>query len=65
MLNMEGRALDFAIPPIPGRGWYRAIDTACSSAEDIVAPGQEVEEATDTYRVQVELSRFGGQVAAR
>ena len=34
MMNMEGQDLDFDLPTVPGRQWYRAIDTAQPSPED-------------------------------
>jgi glycogen operon protein len=34
MMNMEGQDLDFDLPTVPGRKWYRAIDTAQPSPED-------------------------------
>jgi len=41
MLNMYWEALDFEIPSLEGREWYKVIDTAESSPRDIVEPGQE------------------------
>ena len=41
MMNMEGDDLDFDVPVIPGRRWLRVIDTARSSPDDILPPGQE------------------------
>ena len=34
MMNMEGQDLDFDLPTVPGRKWYRALDTAQPSPED-------------------------------
>ncbi len=42
MMNMYWEPLDFEIPVIDGRSWYKAIDTAASSPEDIVESGSEM-----------------------
>ena len=42
MVNMYWEPLGFALPPVEGRGWFRAIDTARPSPNDIVEPGKEV-----------------------
>jgi isoamylase len=34
MMNMEGNDLDFDLPTVPGRKWYRAVDTAQPSPDD-------------------------------
>jgi glycogen operon protein len=52
MLNMEMADLDFALPPVAGRQWYRVVDTALASPADIVEPGNEPRVATPIYRVQ-------------
>jgi glycogen operon protein len=36
VLNMYWDALDFEVPGVPGRRWYRVVDTARPSPEDIV-----------------------------
>jgi isoamylase len=41
MMNMYWEPLDFEVPPVPGRRWRLAIDTARPSPEDIAAPGEE------------------------
>ncbi len=51
MLNMDWQNLDFDIPSIEGRKWFRAVDTALPSPEDIAEPGQEVEISGHTYHV--------------
>jgi hypothetical protein len=33
--------LNFALPHVQDRRWHKAIDTAATSPEDIVAPGNE------------------------
>jgi isoamylase len=42
ILNMYWDPLPFALPPVPTRQWYRAIDTSRVSPDDITEPGQEV-----------------------
>ncbi len=42
MLNMHYDALEFKIPLCPGRRWYRSVDTALPSPEDISDLGDEV-----------------------
>jgi len=51
MLNMYWEDVSMAIPPAPGRRWYRAIDTALASPDDIAAPGSEAPVEADRYRV--------------
>jgi glycogen operon protein len=52
MLNMSGQDLEFEIPPVPGRGWWRAVDTSLAAPEDIAEPGHEIElKPADHYRV--------------
>jgi glycogen operon protein len=41
MVNMEDQALDFEIPPLVGRRWYRGVDTVLPSPRDISEPGAE------------------------
>jgi isoamylase len=45
MLNMEWEDLDFEVPPLADRKWYRVVDTAESSphdiAENLAEPGEE------------------------
>jgi isoamylase len=41
MMNMYWEPLEFQLPPITGRGWARAIDTALPSPGDIVEAGNE------------------------
>ena len=42
MMNMYWESLEFQLPSLPGYGWYRSVDTALPSPEDVVALGQEV-----------------------
>src|SRR5439155_21725507 len=41
MLNMFWQDLDFELPPVPRRAWYKAVDTALEFPLDIEAPDQE------------------------
>ena len=51
MINMYWEPLSFAIPPITGRKWYRAIDTSLASPDDAAALGQESEITSSRYQV--------------
>ena len=51
MMNMHWEPLSFAIPPVPGRKWYRAIDTSLASPNDIADLGQEIEINSERYQV--------------
>jgi len=42
MLNMYWEKLDFEIPPLADRRWFKVLDTAQPSPHDIVDPGNEV-----------------------
>ena len=42
--------LDFDIPDVDGRKWFRVVDTARPSPKDIVEPGQEVPISDGVYR---------------
>ena len=42
MLNMHWKSLNFEIPQIEGRSWYKVVDTAEASPKDILDPCQEV-----------------------
>ncbi|HEY4025447.1 MAG TPA: glycogen debranching protein GlgX [Candidatus Dormibacteraeota bacterium] len=51
-LNMSPENLDFDLPPVAGRAWWRVMDTSLPSPGDIVEPGAEVEITTGSvYRV--------------
>ncbi|MBO3459384.1 glycogen debranching protein GlgX [Aetokthonos hydrillicola Thurmond2011] len=52
MLNMYWESLEFEIPPIEGRRWYTAIDTAQPSPMDIVEKGQETLVPGNVYLVK-------------
>jgi len=52
MLNMFWESLDFQIPVVDGRLWFKVVDTAQSSPNDIVDPGDEVAVRVDVCSVQ-------------
>jgi isoamylase len=49
ILNMESGAVPFQLPPVPGRRWYRAVDTALASPDDIADTGSEALITTEEY----------------
>jgi len=51
MVNMYWEPLTFEVPQINERAWYKAVDTALSSPQDINAPGKEV--LVNSTRVEV------------
>ena len=51
MFNMFWDAVEFDIPQIPGLVWYRAIDTALPSPQDIAPRDQQVAVQPSTYLV--------------
>jgi len=51
MANMYWEPLAMAIPPVRGRHWYRAVDTALPSPEDICPAGEEQRVEGDSYTV--------------
>lgn len=50
IMNMDWEPLEFAIPDVQGRRWYRAIDTALDAPDDIAEPGQELLVPGSRYR---------------
>jgi isoamylase len=52
MFNMYWEPLTFELPAVPGRGWFRAIDTAQPSPLDIADPGSEPAVLAGTCAVQ-------------
>ena len=52
MLNMYWDSLDFELPQVDGRCWFKAIDTAEPSPRDIADPGEEVKVAGSSWRVR-------------
>jgi isoamylase len=51
ILNMEDNNLDFELPQLVGRVWYKAIDTSERSPNDIVLPGEEHQIDAETIHV--------------
>lgn len=51
ILNMSEQALDMPLPPIPGRRWHIALDTAQIPPLDIVARSRQVPLVAAQYRV--------------
>jgi isoamylase len=49
MLNMDWQHLEFDIPPLADRTWYRVIDTA--SPQDVTRRGDEIKVTESTYQV--------------
>ncbi|OEU48277.1 MAG: glycogen debranching enzyme, partial [Desulfobacterales bacterium S3730MH5] len=52
MMNMYEGELDFEIPPIEDRKWFRTADTAQDSPEDIAEPDREKPVTSSIYPVQ-------------
>ncbi len=52
MMNMDWVDLDFDIPEVEGRRWYRAIDTGAPAPDDIHAKGHEPFWEGGTYPVK-------------
>jgi len=50
VLNMEDQELDFEVPPMIGRSWYRLVDTSLSSPADFCDPGEEVAVAGNSIK---------------
>ena len=48
----EFQDLDFEVPSVVGRHWYRAIDTAAASPADFPEPGAEEKLQGDKVRVR-------------
>ncbi|HLZ62922.1 MAG TPA: glycogen debranching protein GlgX [Ktedonosporobacter sp.] len=42
MLNMEWEDLDFDVPALVGRNWYRVVDTAAPAPNDVVEAGESL-----------------------
>jgi isoamylase len=42
MMNMYWQPLEFELPSVTGRGWFRAVDTALLPPNDFSDPGTEV-----------------------
>ena len=52
MMNMYWEPLDFQVPALNGRGWFKALDTSAAAPDDIADPGTEVELPGNDYTVQ-------------
>jgi isoamylase len=51
LLNMYWDGLEFELPQVPGRTWFRSVDTALPAPQDIAEAGQEVRLAGNNYIV--------------
>jgi glycogen operon protein len=51
ILNMDDQTLAFELPPLSDRQWYRSIDTALASPEDIMESGADVPISGSEYLV--------------
>jgi glycogen operon protein len=52
ILNMYWEELEFELPPVQGRQWYRVVDTHQASPLDILEPGQEILVMDNVYPAQ-------------
>jgi isoamylase len=52
MLNMYWEPLDFQIPALSGRSWFKALDTAADPPDDIADPGGEIAVSDNVCSVQ-------------
>jgi glycogen operon protein len=52
ILNMYWEELEFELPPVLGRQWYRVVDTHQASPLDILEPGQEILVMDHVYPAQ-------------
>ena len=51
MMNMFWEPLDMEIPTIPGRSWFKSVDTSLPTPNDIADPGHETPFNNPTCRV--------------
>jgi glycogen operon protein len=51
MLNMYWEPLDFELPPVKGRRWFRAADTSLTAPNDVSVPGKEPAVPEGIYKV--------------
>jgi len=49
MMNMYWQPLEFALPAITGRDWFRAVDSALAHPNDFSDPGTEVSISGSVY----------------
>jgi len=52
MLNMSWEALEFEVPVVKSRSWFRAADTGLPSPNDAAEVGEEEPVVSATYRVE-------------
>jgi glycogen operon protein len=52
MMNMYWDNLDFELPTVAGRSWFRALDTSQPAPNDIADPGKESPAPGSSYTVQ-------------
>ena len=52
LLNMYWEPLDFELPPLHGRGWHLAVDTAENAPLDAAEPGQEKQVTARSFCAQ-------------
>src|SRR5262249_16124346 len=52
LLNMYWVSLDFDLPPLDGRSWHLAMDTAENAPLDAAEPGQEKRVSGSSFSVQ-------------
>jgi isoamylase len=51
-MNMDWDDLDFDVPVVEGRRWYRTLDTGATAPDDIYTKGHEPVWEGDTVRVK-------------
>ena len=51
MMNMYWEPLEFEVPPVKGRGWFRFADTALPSPHDAAETDFETAISGSTYRL--------------
>jgi glycogen operon protein len=51
MMNMYWESLEFDVPTVPGRRWFRSVDTSLRSPRDIADPGDEALFGGPSFRV--------------
>ena len=51
MMNMYWQPLEFELPSVTGRGWFRSVDTALLQPNDFSDPGTEVSISGSVYLV--------------
>jgi glycogen operon protein len=52
LLNMYWEPLDFDLPPLTGRSWHLAADTAENAPRDAAEPGKEKQVTSGTFTAQ-------------